>query len=234
MNLKITGSLIAIFITAVAFASTYHADTLITVAGKAINEKDSSTISATVSYEKLPYYDDMGITRSQPDGSFELSLIQGTEYIIRVENNDGYEPYSENILVRNEGNLSMALLLKIKPVEDEELITLKNLTFNSGSAVIRNTSYASLDEFANYINSRTDVNIQLEGHTDFAGNADANMALSQARVEAVADYLAKKGVKKTRITIKAYGGSQPLSTDRTPEAIAINRRVEVRLIKINK
>jgi len=68
------------------------------------------------------------------------------------------------------------------------------------------------------------------GHTDFAGNAEANMELSQERVEAVKDYLVKKGVKKNRIRLKAFGGSNPVSRERTEEARAANRRVEVRVL----
>jgi outer membrane protein OmpA-like peptidoglycan-associated protein len=73
--------------------------------------------------------------------------------------------------------------------------------------------------------------IQLEGHTDFAGNPQANMALSQARVESVKKYLTKGGIDKNRILTKAFGGTKPLSEERTPEAMSQNRRVEVRIIK---
>ena len=82
-----------------------------------------------------------------------------------------------------------------------------------------------------YLNERPGMVIQLEGHTDFAGNADANMALSQARVEAVKDYMVGKGIKKNRLYTKAFGGTQPLTEERTDEAKTRNRRVEVRVLR---
>ncbi|MEM8895354.1 MAG: OmpA family protein, partial [Bacteroidota bacterium] len=79
-------------------------------------------------------------------------------------------------------------------------------------------------------NDRPDKIIQLEGHTDFQGNSAANMQLSQDRVDAVKEYLVDNGIKKNRVLTKAFGGTQPLSTERTDEAKASNRRVEVRII----
>ncbi len=71
----------------------------------------------------------------------------------------------------------------------------------------------------------------MEGHTDFAGNPDANMRLSEARVIAVQEYLIDQRVKKSRIFTKAFGGTQPVSQERTDEAKARNRRVVVRVIR---
>ena len=73
--------------------------------------------------------------------------------------------------------------------------------------------------------------IQLEGHTDFEGNATANLKLSLDRVEAVKEYLVGQGVRKKRVLTKAFGGTQPLTRERTDEAKARNRRVEVRVIR---
>ncbi len=215
------------------FATTsFSQDVLVRVYGKILNKKDSSAISTTLLYEKLPYYDDMGMAASAADGSYEFQLIKDTKYNIRVDNLDGYESFLEEINVEDDdGDLSATKDFFISPVEEEELIRLDNLTFARGSATIQSSSFTALNDFIEYINERPDVNIQLEGHTDFAGNADANMRLSEARVLAVAEYLTKNGVKKNRVTTKAFGGTQPLSIERTDEAKALNRRVEVRLIR---
>jgi outer membrane protein OmpA-like peptidoglycan-associated protein len=74
------------------------------------------------------------------------------------------------------------------------------------------------------------MTIQLEGHTDYQGNAKENMKLSQARVDAVKNYLTSRGVTKNRIKTKAFGGTQPLSRENTPEAHRLNRRVEMRIL----
>ena len=73
--------------------------------------------------------------------------------------------------------------------------------------------------------------IQLEGHTDYQGNASDNMRLSQLRVAAVKNYIVSKKIVKSRIKTKAFGGTQPLSREDTPEAHRINRRVELRILE---
>jgi outer membrane protein OmpA-like peptidoglycan-associated protein len=73
--------------------------------------------------------------------------------------------------------------------------------------------------------------IQLEGHTDFRGDPKENMKLSQERVDAVKTYLISKGVNKTKVKTKAFGGTQPISRENTEEAHTINRRVEARILE---
>jgi OmpA-OmpF porin, OOP family len=75
--------------------------------------------------------------------------------------------------------------------------------------------------------------IQLEGHTDYVGDAKENMRLSQARVDAVKDHLVDLGIAKNRIKTKAFGGTVPLSREDTPEGHRMNRRVELRILENN-
>jgi outer membrane protein OmpA-like peptidoglycan-associated protein len=56
------------------------------------------------------------------------------------------------------------------------------------------------------------------------------MGLSQRRAEAVRNYLVEKGVSAERLTVKAYGESQPVADNATEEGRFQNRRVE--LIKL--
>lgn len=200
------------------------------VYGKVLNEKDSSALAASILYEKLPYYDDMGIGKSGSSGGFEFYLIEGLTYIFTATKND-FEPSKIELTITDEdgdGSFSFEMYLNI--TDEKELITLQNLIFTRGSDRISESSFNELDELVTWLDSRPNVTIQLEGHTDFAGNAEANMRLSQARVNAVKEYLVSKGVKKNRLLTKAFGGTQPLYTERTDDAKTKNRRVEARVI----
>ena len=73
--------------------------------------------------------------------------------------------------------------------------------------------------------------VQLEGHTDYQGDPKDNIKLSQERVESVKRYITSKGIAKSRIKTKAFGGTMPLSRDNTPEAHRLNRRVELRILE---
>lgn len=219
-----------ILITAALISQGQAIDKYVRFNGKVLSQKDSSGISASIYYEKLPYYDDMGTAKSGPQGNYEFYLINGDKYNFRITLNGFLELTRELTVTNANGDGSMNFDFYLEPEEEPELITLNNLIFARGSDVITESSFEELDNLVNYLESRPSLIIQLEGHTDFAGNPEANMSLSEARVVAVKEYLVSKGVKKNRVLTKAFGGSQPLYTERTDEAKAKNRRVEVRVI----
>lgn len=201
--------------------------------GSVLSDKDSAAVSAIISYEKLPYYDDMGLTKSKADGTYEFYLIRGLTYNFTVKAT-GFETINTQVEIDDPDEDEEKIrnfIMKSGDDTEVQLITLENLIFSRGSDRISQGSYQELDQLAVWLNDRPGTVIQLEGHTDFDGNEDANMALSEARVVAVKEYLRGKGIKKKRVLTKAFGGSVPLSTDRTDEAKARNRRVEVRVIR---
>jgi OOP family OmpA-OmpF porin len=206
------------------------ADTLVAVKGKIVDKETQEPIVGKLFYEKLPYYDDMGTGSSKPaDGSYQLNMVKNMTYNLKV-NANGYETIEQEITVVDEnGSLIMSKDFELTAGADSDKINLDNLIFTRGRAVISKSSHQELDEFANWLHEHDHV-FRLDGHTDFQGNAEANLTLSQERVDAVRKYLIKKGVKGSRIKTKAFGGTQPLSRERTDEAKKANRRVEVTIL----
>lgn len=68
---------------------------------------------------------------------------------------------------------------------------------------------------------------RVEGHTDSTGTAAYNLALSQARAQAVAAPLQASGMKFTADQIIGRGEALPLSSNTTAEGRQDNRRVVV-------
>ncbi|MFK7951588.1 MAG: OmpA family protein [Ekhidna sp.] len=200
-------------------------DTFVLVSGRVLKAADSTALSARLLYEKLPYYDDMGMANTSADGSFSVQLIQGKSYIFSVKK-DGWKPFSQEIEITGESSFDFYVKEDVV-----ELRKLENLNFASGSYKISSSSFGELNELAQWLDENPTIVVQLEGHTDFDGNADAQMGLSEARVIAVKEYLTKQGVKKNRILTKAFGGTQPLTQERTAEGKTRNRRVEVRVMR---
>ena len=64
------------------------------------------------------------------------------------------------------------------------------------------------------------------GHTDNTGSRAANLALSEARAQAVANYMRDAGFDIARLIVTGYGPDQPESDNATPEGRAANRRIE--------
>ena len=65
------------------------------------------------------------------------------------------------------------------------------------------------------------------GYTDATGTDEHNLRLSLKRAQAVADYLAARGVTKTRLQIRGFGKDYPVESNSTPSGRALNRRTEV-------
>ena len=87
-------------------------------------------------------------------------------------------------------------------------------------------------ELADVLLEQKPKEITLVGHTDPIGTAEANMALSDRRVRAVARYLGSQGVKLT-VNIVAKGESDPFDVSVLPvkptqdQEYALDRRVEL-------
>jgi peptidoglycan-associated lipoprotein len=71
-----------------------------------------------------------------------------------------------------------------------------------------------------------ELKVELQGHADERGSEAFNLVLSKSRAEVVRTYLVAAGVDPGRITLKAFGGSQPFTRGNDLGSYARNRRVE--------
>lgn len=107
---------------------------------------------------------------------------------------------------------------------------LDNCTFETGKATLKPEAYAVLDELVEYLNRKDDERIEIGGHTDNVGKAEANMILSQNRANTVRAYLLMKGIAAERVTAQGYGLTQPIAENDSDEGRALNRRTEVKIL----
>ena len=116
----------------------------------------------------------------------------------------------------------------------EEAAVLKtafdNLEFETGKAVIRSSSFASLDELAELLINKPSWKLRISGHTDNVGNDQSNMTLSKNRAQAVEKYLKGKGVAASQILAEWYGETRPIADNKTAEGRQQNRRVEMEVV----
>ncbi len=101
--------------------------------------------------------------------------------------------------------------------------------FASGRSTILRRSHALLDQIASVIAGHPElVRIEIEGHTDDRGAAEANKRLSQQRAESVRRYLIEKGIEASRLVAVGLGEERPAVPNDTAAAREQNRRVEFR------
>lgn len=107
-----------------------------------------------------------------------------------------------------------------------ELLGKAKIRFESGRATIDPDSMGLLDQLIQTALRCPTAHIEVAGHTDSDGDNNTNMALSEKRAQAVADYLIKAGLPNDRLQAVGYGSSQPVAANDTDEGKAKNRRID--------
>lgn len=192
-------------------------------------------LKANIILESLPHGSEIGIISSNDSSGYY-------EYYINLKNNyriditsENHRRYFENLDPRKalfNGEIVRDYYLDPE-IKENQVIRLNKLIFEQGQAGITPESFHELNKLARLMNEYPSMSIQLEGHTDYRGSKKLNMELSEHRVEAVKNYLVAKGINTRKIKTKAYGGTKPLVKEKSIEASEINRRVEVRILKID-
>lgn len=108
--------------------------------------------------------------------------------------------------------------------------TFDRLTFKTGSAEIdMEKSAAQLENIHRILGAFPAVQLKIGGYTDNTGSDETNMALSQARAEAVVAAVAALGSDPARMDAEGYGPQHPVASNDTEEGRAQNRRIDVRV-----
>jgi outer membrane protein OmpA-like peptidoglycan-associated protein len=92
--------------------------------------------------------------------------------------------------------------------------------------VITTEHARQLDRIAQVMIESPTTQLHVVGNTDQHGEETRNYVVSQRRAEAVAEFLATRGVDRSRVTTQPAGESNPLSTQTDAVADAMNRRTE--------
>jgi chemotaxis protein MotB len=107
----------------------------------------------------------------------------------------------------------------------------ENLLFPSGSAVVNAKGKEALGTLAQVLNTNTDINVVVEGHTDsipIKGKYEDNWALSVARATAIVRILTDTyKVDPTRVTASGRSKNEPVDSNETADGRQRNRRTEI-------
>jgi len=112
-----------------------------------------------------------------------------------------------------------------------EIIRLEGVHFRTNSAELTPESLAVLDRAVAALKRRADIRVEVAAHTDSRGSAAYNMALSRRRAKSVRDYLVAHGIAPSRLTSRGYGETRPVADNATASGRAMNRRVELRVLR---
>jgi OOP family OmpA-OmpF porin len=108
---------------------------------------------------------------------------------------------------------------------------LDDLGFRTGSSDLSGGDYTSLVALAEFLADDPGRRVVLVGHTDSRGGRESNIALSEARADAVRRHLVDRlGVDPAQVEAAGIGYLAPRASNATEAGREANRRVEVVLL----
>ncbi len=217
--------------TTVAEATTTEAPTT-TEASSTTEAPTTTTEAPTTTTEPEPVEDESATgdveTTEGTDGNRIARLSNG---VLTLEGAVPSEEIANEIASRAEAILGEGNVINNYEIDPDipfadsgPLVVEDLILFPTSSAEINPAFTPLLDLGTSLLAQFPNVTITVVAHTDAVGPAEQNLALSQARGEAVQAFWAAQGVDPARITVDARGESDLLvPTDGAEQA---NRRVE--------
>ncbi|HEY5535020.1 MAG TPA: SBBP repeat-containing protein [Ignavibacteria bacterium] len=219
---------------AIAKLPNNNTQNFVTVSGS-INCGCSKAISGYVVFEDMNTRVNVGRCGITSDGYYCIVLPSGRTYSYYIDSKDFY-PSSRivdfslpNQLPNYKDNITLVSYEEMK--EKQTSVRINNIFFDFNESKLKSESFLELDRLYKFLSENTDISVEISGHTDNVGSDEYNITLSNARANAVKDYLVSKGINANKITSKGYGKSKPVATNDTDEGRQLNRRVEFKILK---
>ncbi|MEN3041315.1 MAG: OmpA family protein [Bacteroidia bacterium] len=161
---------------------------------------------------------------TSPNGDY-IPTIEGiTEVVVEKK---GYFPFSQRVTIRG----GDSLIVRLKPAVLGAILRESRIHFKPNSPLLEPSSYALLDQIAEFLKENPQIRLRIHGHTDIGDpNPQHNQRLSEERAINVRQYLIRKGIHPDRLEAVGHGNTQPIADNSTPEGRAQNRRVEFEVI----
>lgn len=118
--------------------------------------------------------------------------------------------------------------IEVEPQSREKILVSMRINFDFDKANIRPEEFKTLHQVAEILNTYPEAQAQLSGHTDWKGNDEYNIRLSQRRIDSVMVFLIKKEtISRSKFYMPVgYGESRPIASNETEQGRFRNRRVE--------
>lgn len=146
-------------------------------------------------------------------------------YYVKFSSAEEVVPDSIEIAVFNE-QIGKLIRKTIPIVELGRKLIIENLLFETNRAELPQM-VKELDIVADFMKSKPNVTIIIEGHTDNIGSTAHNDFLSIKRAEGVKLYFANHGIDPKRIKTVGYGKRKPIASNKDEYGRSLNRRTEI-------
>jgi len=135
----------------------------------------------------------------------------------------------EKAMLTDAGKISN---VAVKTGEKEIIFTILVINLFTPANELKPQGKEVLDEVGKFLKTHADNKVVIRGHTDSTGTQTVNQTLSEKRAQKVREYLvAYQDIQPTRVTAMGFGPTQPVATNATEAGRALNRRVEIAVIR---
>ena len=167
----------------------------------------------------------------EEDSNVYLKLVKDNR-VTWVRVNASGDAYSYFVWIIEEAEMEQDIVADPKAMGDAIELTgrvaIYGIYFDTDSYKIKPESNPTLKAIAELLKTKSSLNVYVVGHSDFTGDFDHNMKLSENRAKSVVDALVKDyGINEKRLFGKGVGPLSPVSTNKTDEGKQLNRRVEL-------
>jgi len=138
------------------------------------------------------------------------------------------EPIPEVIPVSSD---DIAIDNVVEYMKESKPVIMDSLTFESQSAILSEGGKKYLSTIAKDLIDSDEYILEISGHTDSIGTDTYNQRLSEQRANSAKKALVEAGVKPDNVVVIGEGESKPIADNQTSEGRALNRRIEMKLIK---
>ncbi|MEO0329574.1 MAG: OmpA family protein [Pseudomonadota bacterium] len=107
----------------------------------------------------------------------------------------------------------------------------RKILFDTNRATLKSESRPLLVDVTSAASKCPTVSFEIAGHTDSQGRDQYNQELSQARADAVLEFLVSSGITRSRLKAKGFGETNPIADNETAEGRSENRRIEFNVIQ---
>jgi peptidoglycan-associated lipoprotein len=111
---------------------------------------------------------------------------------------------------------------------------LKDVFFEPGRVDIGRNGTRIMRDNGRWLVENRDRLILIEGHTDYKGSREGNLAMAERRAHAAVSFLVKEGVADTRLWTVSYGSDRPVCEEKSDACAAKNRRVHFRVKRLER
>ena len=159
-------------------------------------------------------------------------VLERDEDVMVTVKDDFYAFNSKYVSAADEDfDSPVKLDFEMKEMHEGETFRINNIYFETDSFSLNQQAKHVLNAFVSFLQNRKKLKVAIHGHTDSAGNDEANLLLSTQRAQSVYDFLIASGIASARLSYKGFGEQKPLKSNLSDDGKSYNRRTEFYILE---